>query len=609
MLCTLTRHVITGLVLLLLVLANQSTFAETPTSKDKPKGVILIVIDDIGYGDIDALYPSDLETPNLDALYRESVSLTDFHVGTTCAPSRASFLTGRNINAGGVWHTIVGRELLREDEKTAADVFGANGWKTGIFGKWHLGEGYPFSPRFRGFDVSVIHGGGGVGQGPDFWKNDYYSGVDRKGKKTQPDTYWENGELIEADKFCTDFWFDRSMQFMTDCIDNEQPFFCYIPTNAAHGPFNAPYQAKEGFDGLIENIDENMQRLDQYLKEKGLQDDVLLIFTCDNGTAGSRLGGLRAKKGSHYDGGHNVPCFVRWKNGGIGGSESSRRDVNFLTAGMDLLPTFMDVCQLEPPTDSKPLHGISLKEMLQNSDFIPQPRTITVDTQRTAGLDKWMRTCVMRDEVKKDTLTNKWRLIRQNANAPFELYDFTTDRDTNDNLAADHPALIESMSADYEKWWAVIEPATREYLPFVVNPEYEPELTLYAHSWIGKGGSPWHQNNVRNGKEGTRTHSIRFDKPGLYRFELRRWPREDGGAIDGTCQQGPGQALPIVSAKLAIGELESDTQTVTSGEASVVFEMDVQQTERTDLVTSFMDAEGKVIAGAYYVYIRPADNP
>jgi len=169
--------------------------------------VLLVLIDDIGYGDIDILYPCGLKTPQMDRLYQQSVRLTDFHVGTTCAPSRASLMTGRSVNAGGVWHTVAGRELLRENEQTMAEIFRANGWKTGIFGKWHLGEGYPFSPRFRGFDVEVIHGGGGVGQGPDYWGNDYYSGVDRNGKPTKADVYMENGKPVEADRFCTDYWF------------------------------------------------------------------------------------------------------------------------------------------------------------------------------------------------------------------------------------------------------------------------------------------------------------------------------------------------------------------------------------------------------------------
>jgi arylsulfatase A-like enzyme len=235
-------------------------------SAPSPRGAILVVVDDIGYGDIDALYPSSLETPHIDSLHEQSLRLTDFHVGSSCSPSRASLMTGRSVNAGGVWHTIAGREILREDEQTMAEVFRANGWKTGIFGKWHLGEGYPFSARFR------------------------------------------------------------------------------------------------GFDGLIEHIDDNVGKLGEFLAAEGIKDDILLIFTSDNGSTGPRLGGLRGRKISYYDGGHNVPCFLRWKNGGIGGSAASARDVASLTAGMDLLPALMDFFDLDKPNGGRSLHGVSLKE-------------------------------------------------------------------------------------------------------------------------------------------------------------------------------------------------------------------------------------------------------
>ncbi len=152
-----------------------------------------------------------------------------------------------------------------------------------------------------------------MGQGPDYWGNDYYSGVDRNGKPTKADVYLENGVPVTADRHCTDYWFERAKQFIRQCVSEDKPFFCYLPTNAAHARSTHRHGYKDGFDGLIENIDDNMGWLDDFLAAEGLKDDVLLIFTTDNGTTGSRLGGLRGKKGSHYDGGHNVPCFWRWK--------------------------------------------------------------------------------------------------------------------------------------------------------------------------------------------------------------------------------------------------------------------------------------------------------
>ena len=575
--------------------------AEQPKT---PKGIIFILIDDIGYGDINALTPGKLATPNLDGLYRESLSLTDFHVGTTCAPSRASLMTGRSVNAGGVWHTIAGRELLREDEQTIAEVFQANNWATGIFGKWHLGDGYPFAPRFRGFETAVVLGGGGIGQGPDFWDNDYYSDVDFDGNKAQPDTYFANGKPVKADKFCTDFWFDRSMEFIKKNSDADKPFFCYLPTNAAHGPFNAPHGKTKGFDGLIENIDDNMARLDKFLTEEGIKDDVLLVFTCDNGTAGKRFGGLRGKKSSHYDGGHNVPCFVRWKNGGLGGSADTRRDVNSLTAVMDFLPTFIDMFGLTKPTGGHPLHGISLKERLINPDAKPVSRTLIVDTQRASELVQWKRACVMKDDVKDGIIKHKWRLTRDSPNKKFELYDFLTDRDTNENLGTANKALVDPLISEYENWFRSISLGSKPFPAFVVNHKKEPELTLHAHSWIGEDKSPWHQKNVRSADKGTGVHAIRFDHPGLHQIELRRWPREDDGPIAGKCRTGDCNVISPVRAKLHIAGVGNFYAHIENGASSVDFRVAVNITTPTTIKTAFLDAEGNVISGAYCTYIK-----
>ena len=150
--------------------------------------------------------------------------LTTFHVSPTCAPTRASLMTGRYNNRTGVWHTIMGRSLLREDEVTIADVLKNNGYKTGIFGKWHLGDNYPFRPQDRGFDEVLIHGGGGIGQTPDFWDNDYFD-----------DTYLYNGKYKKFKGYCTDIWYDNAIKFIE--TNKNHPFFCYISTNAPARPF------------------------------------------------------------------------------------------------------------------------------------------------------------------------------------------------------------------------------------------------------------------------------------------------------------------------------------------------------------------------------------
>lgn len=574
-----------------------------------PRGVILVMVDDVGWGDFNALTPGNVQTPNLDTLHHEGVRLTDFHVGTTCSPTRASLLTGRRVNATGVWHTVAGRSLLRENEQTIAEVFQANGWRTGIFGKWHLGDSYPYLPRYRGFDIEVIHGNGAVGEGPDYWGNNYYSTVDYHGNPTTADIYYVNGKPVKADKFCTDFWFDRACRFIGESVKDKKPFFCYIPTNAAHGPFNAPHGGIEGFYGLVENIDKNMGRLDQFLASEGIKDDVLLIFTSDNGTSGGSSGGFKGKKGSPYEGGHHVPCFWRWNNGGIGGSKASAKDIDSLTAVMDLFPTFMDLCRLKKPAGGQPMHGISLKKMLLDPDYVPTGRTVVVDTQRDAYLEKWKKACVMQDEVSQGKIIHKWRLVKNKEKA--ELFDILTDRGQDRDLIDDDKipdGLIDALTQKYEMWWTDISQNSKPFPPFVINPDKILESTLYAHDWMGQRSSPWSQGRIRKGAEGTRTHSIRFDKTARYRFELRRWPREDSGAIDGDCNKGHGKILPVKKARLILEGTGEMTQDITPGDAMAVFEMDITAGKATTLETAFMDENDNILSGAYYVYIRPAEH-
>ena len=324
--------------------------------------LVFVITDDQGYGDLGSTGNPVINTPNLDALAQESVQLQNLHVGPTCSPTRAGIMTGHYCNSTGVWHTIGGRSLLRSDEVTMADIFRRNGYKTAMFGKWHLGDNYPFRPHDRGFDEALYHGGGGISQTPDYWGNDYFD-----------DTYFRNGSEQPFDGYCTDVWFQEAMAFIARQTnsqaegDQHRPFFCYLSTNAPHGPFRVPdaysevYRRKgvpgerANFYGMITNIDDNMARLRHHLRVLGLEENTILIFMTDNGSAaGCDLGagqfvesgynaGMRGKKGSPYEGGHRVPLFMHWPGGGF----TEKHEVHELTANIDLLPTLIDLCDLE----------------------------------------------------------------------------------------------------------------------------------------------------------------------------------------------------------------------------------------------------------------------
>ena len=297
------------------LLAAHGECAPAETRAAARPNVVLVMTDDQGYGDLACHGNPWIRTPNLDRLHRESVRLTDFHVSPLCTPTRAGLMTGQNPVRLGAWGTTWGRSLPRRDAVTMADLFAASGYPTGCFGKWHLGDNYPFRPQDRGFTEVLIHGGGGVGQTPDYWDNDYFD-----------DTYFHNGKPEKCRGYCTDVWFDAAIRFIES--NRDRPFFAYVPTNAPHGPFHVaqkysslysadPNVPNTNFYGMITNIDENMGRLTAKLDELGLSENTILIFTTDNGTAAGFRGGkgfnagMRGTKGSLYEGGHRVPCFIR----------------------------------------------------------------------------------------------------------------------------------------------------------------------------------------------------------------------------------------------------------------------------------------------------------
>jgi arylsulfatase A-like enzyme len=345
----------------------------------------------------------------------------------------------------------MGRSLLGKHETTVADIFSSGGYRTAIFGKWHLGDNYPFRPQDRGFQEVLIHGGGGVGQGPDYWGNDYFD-----------DTYFHNGKEKKFEGYCTDIWFDGALKFIE--ANKSRPFFCYIPTNAPHGPYNVadkyskPYRDKgvnanqANFYGMITNIDENMGRLMRRLKGLDLEDNTILIFMTDNGTSGSYPGGMRGKKGSEYEGGHRVPFFVRWPAGGL----DEPGDVDRLSAHIDVLPTLIDLCGLKKPRGLK-FDGASLARLLKDRTSKWPDRTLMVHSQRIENPEKWRKSAVM---------TQRWRLINGK-----ELYDIPADPAQANDVAGANPRVVKKLRRFYEKLWADLSKGFDEYCEIIIGSD------------------------------------------------------------------------------------------------------------------------------------------
>lgn len=583
-----------------------SSCAEKKVEEGKKKSrpnVIVVITDDQGYGDLGHTGNQVIKTPAIDKLSTESVNLTNYHVGTTCAPTRAGLLTGRNCNRNGVWHTIMGASMLNGEETTIADVLQQKGYKTAMFGKWHLGDNSPFRPHERGFDETFYHGGGGVGQTPDYWNNDYFD-----------DTYFRNGTPEKKEGYCTDVWFDAALDFIDDKKD--ESFFCYLSLNAPHGPYNLPKEyydiykdetrideTQKRFYGMITNIDDNFSRLLKKLDTLGIADNTIVVFTTDNGTArGYRVddktnqvygynAGMRGKKGSEYDGGHRVPFIVRWPDGGLTGGKSLDR----LVAHVDVLPTFTTLIG-EDFNSTKTLDGTDVSDYLLGKGEAPK-RYLVTDTQRVPWPVKGKNSCVMDDN---------WRLIKGS-----ELYNIAEDPGQKNDIAEAYPDKVAEMNAFYENWW---EDVIKETKFSVINLGTRKTDVLTCHdARTIDFYPPWNQQMIRNGKPmEPAPFTVNFVESGTYRFHLRRWPSESGLALGAELNDGKPETLytaPIADgnpmkfkkAYLKIADKNVDVS-VDNNATAAVLEMEVPQGQ-TELLAYF-DMEDGTPCNAFYIDVE-----
>ena len=550
--------------------------------------------DDQGYGDLACLGNPIVKTPNIDKLHAQSAHLTNFHVAPTCAPTRAGLMTGRYCNRTGIWHVMMGRSILRRDEVTMADVFAAAGYRTGIFGKWHLGDNYPCRPQERGFQEVLVHGGGGVGETPDYWGNDYFD-----------DTYWHNGRPKKFPGYCTDVWFDAALDFIE--TNKDRPFFCYLPVNAPHNPFNVAKEYSDmyagadvpspEFYGMITNLDDNMARLADRLSELGLEENTILIFMTDNGSAGgvtlNRQGmitkgyndGMRGKKVSPYDGGHRVPCFIRWPAGGL----NSSRDIDRLTAHIDLLPTLIEMCGLEKPEEVT-FDGSTLVPLLTGQAGDWPERTLVVDCQLLDNPKKWRNSAVM---------TDRWRLVKGE-----ELYDIKVDPGQQADVAGQNREVVAKLRKAYEAWWDDVSERFDEYCEIVIGSEKENPSRLTSHDWHASTPLiPWSQENILNGMKSNGFWAVEVARDGTYEIALRRWPAEVDAPITGTIPGG--RAIDATEARLTIADVDV-TRPVPQDAAAVTFRVELKA-GKTRLQTWFTDDKG-ASRGAYFVYVKRLDG-
>jgi|TARA_B110000495_G_scaffold194632_1_gene201214 arylsulfatase A-like enzyme len=550
-------------------------------SADKPN-VIIVLTDDQGYGELSCHGHPYLKTPNLDRLAKIGFELTDFHVSSKCSPTRGALMTGRHCRHVGVREADNGRNIIGSEFPVSAEIFSANGYATGIFGKWHLGGHYPFRPQDRGFQETLVHGNGAIGTTGDIWANDYYD-----------DTYWRNGKKEQVKGYCTDVWFNEAMQFMQRSHDQGKPSFTYLATNAPHGPYIVPSKYAEPYTdaargqanriGMMSNIDENIGRLMEFLTASGLEKNTILIFLTDNGAPRmGNNGGMRGGKGSPYDGGHRVPLLMRWPDGGVTGGEKS----DVLTAHVDMLPTLIDLCKLKVDSGIR-FDGASFAPVLQGG----------------ATPDALKRTLI--ESYKGVVMTERWRLVNGK-----ELYDIQADPVQAKDVAQAHPELVtqfrEALERNRQKDYTVTPRIT-------IGSEQQPHQLFTVYHWFDKHGYYSHKR-VTQGQLVNGEIPIEITKPGTFQFVLRRWPAEldlpirskpaaaeAGFQFFGPKKGEPYKALDIRSSRLKVGAFD-ETKPVTKDASAVTFTADLK-IGVTNIETWFSLANGKTL-GAYYLEVQ-----
>ena len=481
-------------IILLLIL-----FISCTKQVEQKPNIILIITDDQGYGDIGYNGNSHIKTPNLDLLATNSMRFNNFYVSPVCAPTRSSLLTGRYSLRTGVTDTYNGGAMMSNDEITLAEILRENNYQTGIFGKWHLGDNYPFRPTDQGFHESLIHLSGGIGQVGDF--TNYY-----KGNRSYFDPIlWHNNEQKKYEGYCSDIFTDEAIKFIEHNKSNQ--FFCYLSFNAPHTPLQVPekyYDLYKNVDpsvisesekismteknvldakriyGMVTNIDDNVGKLVSKLKELNIDKNTILIFMTDNGPQQFRyVSNLRGLKSSVYNGGIKVPFYLSYPK-----IHDAGLDLDNFSAHIDVLPSLLDLCDIETPKNIK----IDGKNFLNKS------------TEERSFFSYWTRKS---PELYQNMSLNKgnYKLVgNTNYDSPierFELFDIDNDPYEMENLIENKKELAIQMKLEMDNIYnELINSKNIKNKPrIIIGSEFENPTYLNRNDASGQRGI-WAQNEI-----------------------------------------------------------------------------------------------------------------
>ena len=470
----------------------------TKQVEQKPN-IILIITDDQGYGDIGYNGNPHIKTPNLDLLATNSMRFNNFYVSPVCAPTRSSLLTGRYSLRTGVTDTYNGGAMMSNDETTLAEILKENNYQNGIFGKWHLGDNYPFRPTDQGFHESLIHLSGGIGQVGDF--TNYY-----KGNRSYFDPIlWHNNEQKKYEGYCSDIFTDEAIKFIEENKSNQ--FFCYLSFNAPHTPLQVPdkyYDLYKNVDpsvisesekismteknvldakriyGMVTNIDDNVGKLVSKLKELNIDQNTILIFMTDNGPQQFRyVSNLRGLKSSVYNGGIKVPFYLSYPK-----IHDAGLDIDNFSAHIDVLPSLLDLCDIETPKNIK----------IDGKNFLNKSR------EERSFFSYWTRKS---PELYQNMSLNKgnYKLVgNTNYDSPierFELFDIDNDPYEMENLIENKKELAIQMKLEMDNIYnELINSKNIKNKPrIIIGSEFENPTYLNRNDASGQRGI-WAQNEI-----------------------------------------------------------------------------------------------------------------
>ncbi|MDB2384087.1 arylsulfatase [Flavobacteriaceae bacterium] len=495
----------------------------SPIENKKPN-VIIIITDDQGFGDLGINENPNIITPNIDQFASESIQFDNFFVSPVCAPTRASLMTGRYSLRTGVRDTYNGGAIMSNTETTIAEILKEADYSTGIFGKWHLGDNYPFRPSEQGFDESIIHLAGGIGQVGDF--TNYY-----KGNTSYFDPIlWKNNKKNQYDGYCSDIFAENAVKFIEK--NKNKPFFCYLSFNAPHTPLQVPkkyYNMYKDLDpevgfmdeslaskmsekdkedarriyGMVTNIDDNVGKVLNKLTELGIEEETIIIFMTDNGPQQFRYNSnMKGLKGTVYNGGTRVPFYIKYAE-----KFKNSKLISRMSAHIDILPTILELCNLKIPSDRK-IDGQSLVPLINSKPFNDR-HLFSYWTRRFP--EKYINMSIQNDNYKLVGNNDYNGKIKD-----FELYDLIADPLESKNVINQNIEIAKSFKIEMDN--SIDDLLSSENIKnpprIIIGSEFENPTVLNRNDSSGERGI-WAQNDIYsywkvNFKKGTYDFKFKF---------------------------------------------------------------------------------------------------